>query len=310
MGNVKTMKHRNPQALFYHNSCYAMGSRLNVVLADSTPDGDGLFGRIVQEVNRLEAKLSRFYADSEVYHINQNAGKHPVHIDAEMATILSMCGDYCRRTRGAFDITLPSKFQALEIHQPAQRQEDNGCSCWCDSIIFDSEQQSVAFVHPSIQMDLGGFGKGYAIEKIGFILRDSGIRNALVSFGESSILALGRHPYGPCWKIALDGPGPAKPAGPVFELTNQSLSTSGFHKHKDQAMGFHIISPLTRRPVKAASTITVQSPDPVEAEILSTALFAALDTDICFLDNFHDYRMVRVDYPDHQLKEICAYERC
>jgi thiamine biosynthesis lipoprotein len=290
------MKNRDTKTLFYHNSCYAMGTRLNVVIAQPFCNGNWVFEQIVSEVNRLERKLSRFDADSDISLINENAGRQPVAIDNETADILCMCRDYCRKTHSAFDVTLPSRADAFQ-------QGEIAALTWSDALIIDSEHRTVAFSDPRVRIDLGGIGKGYAIGKIGLILKDNGIQNALVSFGESSILAMGHHPYGDCWKIGLaDNP------GSVFELRDQALSISGFHKAANPQICFHIINPKTLRPAESLSSIAVMSADPVEAEILSTALFASHDADTAFLDHFHDYRIIRANYSPSPLNEICTHE--
>jgi FAD:protein FMN transferase len=290
------MKNRDTETLFYHNSCYAMGTRLNVVIAQSLCDGELVFEQIVTEVNRLEIKLSRFDAGSDISLINENAGRRPVAIDAETADILLMCRDYCRKTHGAFDVTLPSRADAFQKGETA-------ALTWSDALIIDSEHGTVVFSDPWIRIDLGGVGKGYAIGRIGLILKDNGIQNALVSFGESSILAMGHHPCGDCWKIGL-----ADDPGSVFGLRDQALSISGFHKTPDLQIRFHIISPKTLRPAESLSSVAVMSTDPVEAEILSTALFASPDSDTAFLDQFHDCRIIRANYSPSQLSEICTHE--
>ena len=284
----------------YHNSCYAMGTRLNVIIVEPLLDCDLIFDEIVREVDRLEAKLSRFSESSDVYWINQNAGYRSIQIDAEMGNILSLCIDYYERAHGAFDITLPSKSHTRKTYRAPASQKYSRLS---DDILFDSERLTVAFPNSSIQLDLGGFGKGYAMQKIKSILKENSVQNALVSFGESSILATGRHPYGDCWKIGIENSWHFTRSPCVFELTDQSISTSGFQRRTDGTVGYHIINPLTLRPVKATSSITVQSSDPLEAEILSTALFASLDADTAFLDNFSDYHILRINYNEDQLME-------
>ena len=65
------------------------------------------------------------------------------------------------------------------------------------SVRFDGEETS---------LDFGGFAKGYALKKIGVLLREAGVGSAFVDFGNSSILGIGRHPYGPCWRVSLPDP--------------------------------------------------------------------------------------------------------
>lgn len=294
MGN--TLKNRTDRMPIYHNSCYAMGTRLNVVVTDTVAFADEMFDEIVDTVRRIEAKLSRFDERSDVSMINRYAGQRPVEVDAEIGDILSMCKDYYRRTDGYFDITLPSCCCAGQLH--------SFLNCVC----LDAEKLTIAFRDPAIQIDLGGFGKGYALQAVESILKSRGIPNALVSFGESSILAMGKHPYGDCWKIGIENVTRPGQSAYVFELSDQSLSVSGFQRTPEGFPGFHIISPDTQQPVERTATIAVQRSDPLEAEVLSTAVYAALDTNAEFLANFQDCQTLCVNYTNDELSEIYTYE--
>lgn len=304
MLKTNIIDNREPGAIVYHNRCYAMGTRLTVVMIEPSGDSDAVFDEMVREVNRLEAKLSRFSERSDVSRINRQAGRQPVRIDAEMENILSMCMDYTERTAGAFDITLPSRKPSMSFHSEGH---SSGCSKLSDGVLLDSKCRTVVFSSPEIQIDLGGFGKGYAIQQIESILKNNGVKNALVSFGESSVLAMGRHPYGDCWKIGIEDSRQPGRSVYAFELVDQSISTSGFQRKADGAVRFHIISPRTRRPVEATSSVTVRSSDALEAEILSTAVFASLDADTTFLNQFGNCQVVRIDYSEEQSVEIFTY---
>jgi len=273
-------------------------------MIEPSGDGDSVFDEMVREVNRLEAKLSRFSERSDVTRINRQAGRQPVRIDAEMESILSRCLEYTERTAGAFDITLPSRKPSAPFHSERRSSE---CSELSGGVLLDAGCRTVVFSSPEIQIDLGGFGKGYAIQRIESILKDHGIQNALVSFGESSVLALGRHPYGDCWKIGIEDCRQPGRSVYAFELVDESISTSGFQRNADGAVHFHVISPRTRRPVEAASSVTVRSSDALEAEILSTAVYASLDADTTFLNRFDDCQVVRMDYREKQSAEVYTY---
>jgi len=283
-------------AAVYHNSCFAMGTRLNVVIIDDVAFADEIFDEIVCAVGRFERKLSRFDTDSDVYRINSLAARQSVAIDSEMTAILLACEDYCRRSAGYFDVTLPSR-----------RGAESGLSM-PDYVHIDSAQQTVAFSNDSIKIDLGGFGKGFALREILSILNRREVKNALVSFGESSILALGHHPYGDCWKIGIENVCQLGSSAHVFELRDQALSVSGFQPATGEGRGFHIFSPDSASPIERTSTVAVLSDDALDAEILSTAVYAAIGSDTVFIKNFSGCRAVRVDYDNEELTEIYTYE--
>lgn len=119
-------------------------------------------------------------------------------------------------------------------------------------------------------MDSGGFGKGAALRSVEAVLRAAGICAALVDFGGQG-LAVGSSPEGPPsggWTIGVAHP--AQRLVPVRELVvrDRSVSTSG----QSERPG-HILDPRSGRPVPAWGSVTVVAPDPMVADILSTALF-------------------------------------
>ena len=121
-------------------------------------------------------------------------------------------------------------------------------------------------------LDFGGFAKGFALRKIALLLKAAHVKDAFVNFGNSSILAVGKHPYGDCWKVALTNPYDDEPIR-EFELRNCSLSTSG---NTPEYSG-HIINPLTHKADESRSLSTVLAKDPLDAEVLSTVLLIATE---------------------------------
>lgn len=84
-------------------------------------------------------------------------------------------------------------------------------------------------------LDFGGIAKGYALEKVRNILKASGVENALLNFGGSSVLGMGHHPLGPCWEVAPEGQPSPEPSlnTPSFrdgtpEVTEPFLETAQF----------------------------------------------------------------------------------
>ncbi|MCQ2159031.1 MAG: FAD:protein FMN transferase [Bacteroidales bacterium] len=119
-------------------------------------------------------------------------------------------------------------------------------------------------------LDFGGFAKGYALRRIAVILKAAHVKDAFVNFGNSSILGIGTHPYGDCWKVGLTNPY-TDDVIKEFELKNCSLSTSG------NTPGYcgHIINPLTHKADESRVLSTVVAKDPLDAEVLSTVFLIA-----------------------------------
>ena len=251
----------------YHNHFAGMGTRFDLVLPGiDTANGDKIYRQIKAEIGRLEKKLSRFLPDSELTYINQHAAKNFVKVDKEWITILEECRKYYISTYSCFDVTLQQNFG-----------KDHNKLSEVDNIVIDKNDVTVHFANPGIKIDLGGFGKGYALDRVNDILRSFNVKNALVSFGESSILALGKHPYGNHWNIGVQHL--FKPGENifVFNLENNNMSTSGMlaRNGKLHYRKTALINPINGQPVKKVRTISVKSVKAIDAEVLSTALYVS-----------------------------------
>lgn len=251
----------------YHNNLAAMGTRLDIVLPyTDTITGDTIFRQIKNEVIRLEKKLSRFLSDSELSYINRTAVEKPVKVDQEWITILETCKDYYTDTCFYFDIT-------LRKNEKEKEHKSQGT----DNIYIDKKDATVHLIDPEIKIDLGGFGKGYTLDRINNILRSNDIKSGLISFGESSVLAVGKHPHGNHWNIGIRHL--FKPGENVYviNLENNNLSSSGMLSRKGKLYyrKTALVNPLSGKPVESISTISVESVKASDAEVLSTALYVA-----------------------------------
>jgi thiamine biosynthesis lipoprotein len=119
-------------------------------------------------------------------------------------------------------------------------------------------------------LDLGGYGKGYALRQAGRLLEAEAVTRALINFGDSSILAAGTHPHGDCWPVGIADPCTRERRG-VMHLRDCSLSVSG----NRPAQPAHIVNPETGACVTGRKITAAVAKDPVDAEALTTALMAA-----------------------------------
>ena len=293
----------------FHHSFFAMGTRLDLVIPETHPEeGRHCADEIRSEVNRLERRLSRFDGASSVSTLNREAGVRSVMVDEEMTHILNLCLAYFESTKGAFDITLSPlgtlwRERATQTHPSPPTSREIAAvkeSTGMDKLEIDTNNHSVRFHHPDLAIDLGGFGKGYALERVGELLAESGKENAFVSFGDSAVLGCGRHPHGTHWEVGVKHLFDQTRSVRSFRLSNQALSTSGTTPNNLQSAApwyGHIISPKSGKPVVGLRTVSVVSPSALDAEVLSTALTSIPEEERDgILHPFEDLRAVEFVY--------------
>lgn len=235
--------------LFHGSLSSIMGTQLDVLLvgADSLLSYK-IWEEIAAEVKRLDKMLNRFDPESDISLVNREAGHYPIPLRDELWEIMQSCRSYYEQTDGYFDITL----------QDFSR------------ILFSEEDKSLFFMSDSLSVDLGGYGKGYALMQIQQIVEQYAIGNALVNFGNSSVLAIGSHPHGAYWPVSVDNPY-TKERIANLELCNNSLSVSGNMPSHPQ----HILNPRTGQYSTDRKMVSVIAGNPVLAEVLTTAFMVA-----------------------------------
>ena len=255
-----------------------MGTRLDMIFyGHSVDEGHRLAKFLLEEIRRLELLMSRYQEDSPVWMVNKLAGKKSLSLDHELFNILQTCEEYHERTGGLFDISLGSVVDLIKkgSYDPStfnRLLESSGMK----QVILDPDKLTIRFRNEAVQIDFGGFGKGYALERIRKLLLSHGILNAFISFGESSVLALGNHPHGAGWKAGVNHQMIKGESVFEFDLQDESLSTSGITSVQGDTdkMG-QILHPVRGITDKIYHHITVKSSSATEAEIISTALIAA-----------------------------------
>lgn len=261
-------------------SLQAMATRFELLLSGGDPVRLRAAGEeALAEIERLEAQLSFYRRDSEIYWINQRAASIPVQVDPRLFRLLQHCVELTALTDGAFDITVGPLMRAWKFTGeggaiPSQDDLDAARNLTGIHLItLNEENFTVGLARPGVEIDLGGFGKGYAIERAVELLREYGVDTALIHGGTSSVYGIGRQPDGEPWKIALSSPFPDH--APVVVLEDRALSVSAVHGKSFEAGGKtygHVIDPRTGQPVENAVAAAVSGPSPSVCEALSKAL--------------------------------------
>lgn len=287
----------------YRNGFYAMATRFYMLLPDmDSTTGDQLFQKIKGEVNRIESRLSRFIEKSEISKINQAAFYSEVETDDEIFEILEACKYGWELTDGAFDITLRplTKYWDNPDDYSENEYEKIIESVGLEYVELNVENKSVKFSNEITELDLGAFGKGFALEKVKQILENFSVKNAFISFGESSVLAIGEHPAGGSWKIGINNY--KKPGNSIheFEVSDGSVSTSSNFYLNDEGELVnhgHVINPDTGKIHEDFTAASVSASSPILAEMLSTACLLLPDEKIHdLLKKYEDIEVIKVDY--------------
>jgi len=290
-----------------------------MVLVDiDSETAEAIAADVERDLHALERLMSRFDGESPVSDLNRRAGENAVYPPQALWEILLLCRDYWKRTRGAFDITLQPLNRLWREHsgreelptEPAIEQARQLAGF--GRLQLDETNRTVRFERAGMSVDLGGFGKGYALECVASSLRSQGVQQAFLSFGESSIAVVGAHPHGPAWPVGITDMFRPSETVHTFHLRDASLSTSGTTPYNcmggARAFG-QIVDPRSGLPIEGYRTMSVAGPGGLEAEVLSTALLVTPERDrATMLSGFSSVSAVEIIYDSSAGKYVPRIE--
>ncbi|MGK0186464.1 MAG: thiamine biosynthesis lipoprotein [Verrucomicrobiales bacterium] len=251
---------------------HAMATTFQIVIISDDPEeasfaADAAF----REVDQMELELSRFKPGSDISRLNDAARDEEVYVSPAACDCLLLAHDVSRATGGAFDITIGPLYrlwrEAGSDGVSDDAFETARASCGWEQLKTSAFGPTAVKTADGMQIDLGGIGKGYALDQAAELLRDWDIKNALLSAGGSTVLAIGSSPDSDSgWPVQVGPPD----IDPTFLADGNAISGSGF-----EVQGEHIIDPRTGRPCPMTGTdrptIWAQAPNAALSDALSTA---------------------------------------
>lgn len=228
----------------------------------------------LDEAARLDAMLSNYKPHSEWSEMNRFAADYPVRISAELFSLLEACVEYSRESEGTFDISVGPLMKLWGFYMGTGHLADHAQVLTAmqyvgyRNIVLDSRTRTVRFLKKGVELDPGGIGKGYAVDRMADVLRRKGICRALISAGGSSIYALGAPPHENGWRIELK-PDDASKTPQTVTLHEESLSTSGNYEkffYADGRRWSHIMDPRTGYPSRGMISVSVIAPRTTDSE--------------------------------------------
>ena len=244
--------------------------RMGTLLAATVPGGSmGHLDAVFETAAACEDLMTRHRATSTLSRLNRRRAL----ASAELAKVLTSARKLAAATAGAFDPTVGPlldvwRHAAGRGVQPGSRQ----IAAALDAVGWETIRVSgahIALLRPRAAVDLGAFGKGVALDRIAARLRREGCRTAILNFGESSLVALGRRP----WRIALRHPrGGYVGEFPLGDGACSTSATFGQTLTIGSRSVSHVLDPRSGRPIPWMAQVTVLARSASVAEAASTAL--------------------------------------
>lgn len=244
----------------------------------------GLIERAFAEIRRLEGLMTTWRDDSEISRINAAAGQSAVPVSPEVMEVIERSLAFSRMSGGAFDIS----FYALKglwrfdddltpaLPDPVELRRRLPLINW-RLIAVDRPNHSVRLGKPGMAINLGGIGKGYAVDAAVTVLKRGGLKNGLVQAGGDLMIfgSKGGQPF----MAGVRDPRSPDPQDyfAVCPIIDHAFSTAGDYERafiypKDKKRYHHILDPRTGYPARAARSVTVYAKDATTADGLDDAI--------------------------------------
>jgi len=251
----------------FHFSFDAMGSPNELqIWHDDERRARMLADTAIADVRRIEAKYSRYRADSVTARINGAAGAAAVAIDAETYALLGYADRCHRLSAGRFDITSGVLRHAWDFRRSPPRLPDEtevaAVTALIDWPSVEWSPRSVRLPRRGMEIDFGGIGKEYAADRMATICHDSGAPHTLANLG-GDVRAAGPQPDGSPWRVGISHPRQADAIMATVEIDGGAVATSGDYQRffdLDGRRYCHIIDARSGRPVTHWQSISVLAP--------------------------------------------------
>ena len=263
----------------YNTQSYVFGTLVDITIYG---ESEQLSQEIASQVNREFQKLhNRLHAwrPSEIQNLNRafSKGQTPVSIKPDVAGMIKHATAYSLESKGLFNPAIGVLIKTWGFHhdefKPVEVDKNKIAGLvaanpkMTDIVIEDNKIYST---NSAVQLDLGGYAKGYALDLGLKILKANGIKNALINIG-GNIIALGRHGDKP-WRVGIQHPRQPNAIATLDLDSGWAIGTSGDYQRYFELNGkryCHIIDPTTGYPLQGVQSVTVLIPPQTNAGVIS-----------------------------------------
>lgn len=264
-------------------SDFALNTLINITVTGKSADSAA--DAALAEIKRIDALMNTHSSKSALYALNCASAGERVRVSAEIFKLIKTSAQISEKTGGAFDITLKPVADLWAIGTENPRVPQSGEILGAlektgyENMILNEEDCTVEFKKDGMQIDLGGIAKGYAANRAAEILKNAGIKSALLDLG-GNVYAVGQRSDGQRWRVGLQTPW--KTRGEYFKtvsVSDTSVVTSGAYERyfeDNSEIYHHILNPENGYPSKSGiQSATVICTDSALADALSTAVFVS-----------------------------------
>jgi thiamine biosynthesis lipoprotein len=256
-----------------------MGTRIEVELwADDADQGNRGIDAVMAEMERIDRDMSTYKPTSEVSRVNAAAAQAPMKISNELFDLLTTALEYSRITNGAFDITYASVGFMYDFRshvKPTEQQIQAALPAVnYHHVVLDATTHTVFFTQAGVRIDLGGIGKGYAVDRGIAILQGLGFNHMLVTAGGDSRMVGDR--FGKPWVVGIRHPDDKARVIAKIPLVDTAISTSGdYERYFDEGdvRYHHIIDPRTGHSASKVRSATILASTATRTDGLSKTAF-------------------------------------
>ncbi len=259
---------------------YVFGTLVDIsIYGESEAKAHQVTAQVLQNFQQLHHQLHAWKETSELSQLNQAfaAGNQPIKVTPELSKMLSQATRLSIQSDGLFNPALGhlinvwgfqrDEFTPVEINDADIQKWVKAQPVMSDIVI---KNEMVYSTNPAVRLDLGGYAKGYALDQAAKILREQGVKNALVNIG-GNIIALGAHGDKP-WRVGIQHPRIAKPMATLELLDGWAVGTSGDYQRYFELNGqryCHILDPRSGYPAQGTQAVTVLIPPGENAGVMS-----------------------------------------
>jgi thiamine biosynthesis lipoprotein len=261
----------------------AMGSELRLTAwTKDEAAARSAFDAVFAEFERLEALMSTWRPASDVSRINAAAGVQAVPVAGDVRDVLRQARQISEWTGGTFDVTFGALTDVWKFDQDQDNTVPSAEAIRARLPLIDYRQielddraGTVFLRRKGMRINLGGIGKGYAVDRSLPILRRAGLRDFMIQAGGD--LYVGGRKDGRPWRLGINDPrGREGDSFATVELSDSTFSTSGDYARafmKDGVRYHHILDPSTGQPARLCRSVTIVSDSPVIADAIAKGVF-------------------------------------
>lgn len=261
-----------------------MTSHLDVTIvwdASKQEHAEYLIDAAYNEANRLINIISAWQSDTELFRVNEQAGKLPIKVGDELFYLIKRALKISEWTNGLFDVTFASIDKVWFFDKPMVELPNEASilasvkNIGYHHIHLDETHKTIYIDNVSTKIELGAIGKGFIANKMKILLQQLGVENGIVNAG-GDLVAWGNSETGEPWRIAIADPEKKEKLIAWLPIKDSGVATSGSYERYALINGerySHIIHPKTGHPVKGIKSVTVISPDIELCDAIATSVF-------------------------------------